>query len=269
MRLPLFVVVAALCAPPALAQVDLRLGGLNGLEGLIELPELKLRSAILDVAGDTVNAATSSIVVPGRYGWALDDGRAFWFAAGASSVVALGTHVLIGLPTLVIGGSATAQVGQSSPATTVPLLLGISSAYVVGESAIAALAAMLVFNGVSKIYDGNYFVVFSAHLAGAVLGAAVSAVPFGTGAMLIGGLTSLGEFTGGAGLQAIQVFSILGALPAVVIGGIALVGVPAIIGAWAMSVSATTKQGYTIDPRWRDPTPVQGAAAPLLTIPLN
>ena len=42
-------------------------------------------------------AATPSIVLPPRYGFALDDGRAFWFAAGASSVVALGTHVLIGV----------------------------------------------------------------------------------------------------------------------------------------------------------------------------
>ena len=138
----------------------------------------------------------------------------------------------------------------------------------VAESALASLAAMLVFNSVSKVYDGNYLVVFAAHVAGAGLGAAVSVMPFAMGTMLITGMTSLAEFTGGAGSAAIFVFSVLGALPAVVIGGIALVGVPAIVGAWAMSVSATTKPGFTIDPRWRDPTPVQGAAAPLVTIPL-
>ena len=131
---------------------------------------------------------------------------------------------------------------------------------------------MLVFNSVSKVYDGNYLVVFAAHVAGAGLGAAVSVMPFAMGTMLYAATKSpdgyLAEFTGGAGSAAIFVFSVLGALPAVVIGGIALVGVPAIVGAWAMSVSATTKPGFTIDPRWRDPTPVQGAAAPLVTIPL-
>jgi hypothetical protein len=256
MRL-LLVVAALSCALPAAAQV--------------ELPQLRLRTSILDVS-QAVVGKTPSLVLPERYSWALDDGRAFWFAAGGSSVVALGTHVLVGLPTLVIatvpGGPASAA-GDASPATRVPLLLGISSVYLVGEAAVAALAATLVFNGVSKIYRGNYLVSFSAHLAGAVLGAAVTALPFGTGGLLLGGLSALGEFTGGAGQGAILVFSVLGALPAVVIGAIALVGVPAVIGAWAMSVSAEPKEGYVIDPRWRDPAPVQGAAAPLLTIPLD
>lgn len=262
MHRALIVVALALgLAAPAAAQ-----------ESLLRLPEFRLRTPSLDVINvpltQPLAAATPSIVLPPRYGFALDDGRAFWFAAGASSVVALGTHVLVGIPTFAIGMSAAGNVAATSPSVQVPIILGVSGAYVLAESALASLAAMLVFNSVSKVYDGNYLVAFGAHVAGTALGAAVSVVPFVTGTMLVSGMASLAEFTGGAGAGAIFVFSVLGALPAVVIGGIALVGVPAIIGAWAMSVSATTKPGYTIDPRWRDPAPVQGAAAPLITIPL-
>lgn len=257
-----FVVALVLAvAAPAAAQ-----------ESLLRLPEFRLRTPTLNVINvplmQPLAASTPSVVLPPRYSFALDDGRAFWFAAGASSVVALGTHVLIGIPTFAIGITQSGIAGATSPAVQMPLILGVSGAYVVAESALASLAAMLVFNSVSKVYDGNYLVAFAAHIAGAGLGAAVSVVPFATGGLLIVGMGSLAEFTGGAGSAAIFVFSVLGALPAVVIGGIALVGVPAIIGAWAMSVSATTKPGFTIDPRWRDPTPVQGAAAPLITIPL-
>lgn len=242
-------------------------------DSLLRVPEFKLRTPTLDLTSVPLMplspaAATPSIVLPPRYSFALDDGRAFWFAAGASSVVALGTHVLVGIPTFAIGATAASGAAASSPAAQVPLILGLSGAYVLAESALASLAAMLVFNSVSKVYDGNYLVAFTAHVAGTALGAAVSVLPFVTGTMLVTGMGSLAEFTGGAGSAAVIVFSILGALPAVVIGGIALVGVPAIIGAWAMSVSATTKPGFTIDPRWRDPVPVQGAGAPLVTIPL-
>ncbi len=241
---------------------------------LVRLPKIQLRSMLaggspLADLASTGSGATSSLVVPPRYGFVREEGQAFWLATGASSLVALGSHVLVGLPALVIGASAVSQPGQTSPATSVPLLLGMASVYIVGESALAALAGTLAFNGVGKIYQGHFAAAFAAHVAGALLAGAVSAVTFGAGAMLLGGMGSLSAFTGGAGLPAIQVFSLLGALPAVIIGGIALIAVPALLGAWAMSVSATAKAGYAIDPHWRDQTPVRGAAAPLLTIPFH
>ena len=237
-------------------------------------------SAGLDL-GDLVPTATPSIVVPPRYGFIIDDGRAFWFSAGASSVVALGSHVVIGLPLSLIlffGPNPTVSlINNSSPAATVPFLIGVGGGYMLVQCAVSALAATLVFNNVSKIYDANYLVSLSAHIAGSLLGAGVSALTVGVGVMLVSGLGGLVEFTGSAGVGAIIVFSFLGLLPAVVIGGIALVGVPAIVSAWAMSVSAAPKAGFAINPQWKDPLPESASSRtpalplvslPLLTIPL-
>jgi hypothetical protein len=229
------------------------------LPELVALPRFTLTTSFLDLAPQAASASPS-IVVPPRYGWIIDEGRPFWFAAGASSVVALGTHVLVGFPTLVITGSAAGNVAQSSPAAALPLLLGVGGAYMLAQTALSSLTAFLVFNATSKVYDGNWLVAFGAHVAGTLLGAAVSALPFGTGFMLYGGLEGLSEFTGRTGLGAVAVLSVLGALPAIVIGGIALIGVPAIIGSWAMAISATPKEGYAIH-RGPPPAPPQGPPA--------
>ena len=276
---------AASYALPAAAQdFAPRLTGGLVVGGLLSRG-LSLDASIFDVGdlGSELAAASPSIVIPPRYGWILDDGRAFWFSAGASSVVALGSHVLVGLPTLFVAGQFATQIATTSPAAMVPFLVGVGGVYMLAQTALSSLAAVLFFNGTSKIYDGNYLAAFAGHIAGSILGVAVSALSFGVGYMLVGGLGLLVEFTGSAGLQAIQVFSLLGALPAVVIGGIALVGVPALVGAWAMAVSATPKAGYVVTPAWQDPAPAPAAAllpkpavdertgavaVPLLTIPL-
>src|SRR5690242_5522006 len=124
MRHVLVVALALSFAAPAAAQ---------DFGSIIRLPRFQLTPVdVLDVPLTPFmpQATTPSIVLPPRYGFALDDGRAFWFAAGASSVVALGTHVLVGIPTLFIGGAAATTAGAQSPATQLPMMLGISSAYV-------------------------------------------------------------------------------------------------------------------------------------------
>ena len=191
---------------------------------------------------------TPPLVVPQRYGWVLDDGRPFWYAAGASAVVALGTHVLVGLPVLVFSSMVLTPVAAVAPAAILPVLFGLGGAYLIGQSAIAAGAATVAFSATSDLYDGNFVTGLAAHVGGALVGAGVSGLTFGIGGLLFGGLTMIAEFTGSAGVQAIGVFSLLGALPAVVIGGIALVGVPAVLGAWALAAGATAKEGYAIDP---------------------
>lgn len=200
---------------------------------------------------------TPPLVVPQRYGWVLDDGRPFWYAAGASAVVALGTHVLVGLPVLVFTNLA---IGAVAPVAALPVLLGVGGVYLIGQSALAAGAATVAFSATSDLYDGNFVTGLAAHVGGALVGAGVSGLTFGIGGLLLGGLLMITEFTGSAGIQAISVFSLLGALPAVVIGGIALVGVPAVLGAWALAAGATAKEGYAIDPSWQLPTPPVPAA---------
>ena len=112
----LIVAIALAAAAPAVAQ------------DIMRLPDFRLRTPSLDLINvpltSPLAAATPSVVLPPRYGFALDDGRAFWFAAGASSVVALGTHVLVGIPTFAIGFSASSAASASSPAAQVPLILG-------------------------------------------------------------------------------------------------------------------------------------------------
>src|SRR5688572_16612309 len=108
-------------------------------DSILRLPEFRLRTPSLDVINvplmQPLAAATPSIVLPPRYSFALDDGRAFWFAAGASSVVALGTHVLVGIPTFAITAGAANNVSATSPAVRMPIILGVTGAYVLAESA--------------------------------------------------------------------------------------------------------------------------------------
>lgn len=211
---------------------------------------------------DDLFFATPSLVVPPRYDWVVEDGRAFWYSAGASAVVALGTHVLVGLPVTVITLMSTSTLLSAAPAMYLPVLLGVGSAYLLGQSAVAAAAAWMVFNGTSDVYQTNYLTSLAAHVGGTIVGAGVSVLTFGLGGLLFGGLTTLAEFTGSAGITAIGVFSLLGSLPAVVIGGIALVGAPALIGVWALAVTAEAKEGYSIDRQWRA-APALAPAAPV------
>ncbi|MCC7110712.1 MAG: hypothetical protein IT382_15570 [Deltaproteobacteria bacterium] len=228
----------------------------------LQAPQVEL-SMSLDLGvglGSALLNSTPGFVVAPRYQWVVDDGRALWYSAGASAVVALGTHVLVGLPTTVITLMSLAALTSGSPAMIVPVLLGVGAAYFVGEAAVAAAAGWLVFNGASDVYEGNFLSAYGAHLGGAVAGVSVSALTFGIGGLLFGGLGALAEFTGSAGVTAIGVFSVLGSLPAVVIGGIALVGVPALFGAWALAATAGPKEGYAIDPAWRAPPPAAPVA---------
>lgn len=225
----------------------------------------------VDVAGATTPGdlffATPSLVVPPRYEWVVGDGRSFWYAAGASAVMALGTHVLVGLPTTVITMMSLSALA-GAPAMILPVMLGVGAVYLAGQSAISAAAAFMVFNGTSDVYETNYLTSLAAHIGGSVAGAGVSALTFGIGGLLFGGLVSLAEFTGSAGVGAIGVFSLLGALPAVVIGGIALVGVPALIGAWGLAVTAGPKEGYVIDPQWRAPPAAPTASRDAAALPV-
>ncbi len=221
----------------------------------LEPPSGAVADALLDGTPRDLFLSTTTVSVPSRYSWVLDDARPFWYAAGASAVVALGTHVLVVLPALVFSSVVLGPIAFSAPAAYLPILLGAGGVYLLAQSALAAGAAVFAFGSTSDIYEGNYLAAVAGHVGGVVLGAGVSGLTFGLGGLLFGGLNLIAEFTGSAGISGVGVFSLLGALPAVVIGGIALVGVPAVFGAWALAASATAKQGYAIDPAWRKPVP--------------
>ncbi len=192
--------------------------------------------------------------VPPHYAWIERDTRAFWYAAGASAVTTLGTHVLVGLPTLALGGglvSAMLGTGNVGLVGATATALGIFLVYTAAESTVSALVAMLVFDSMSETYEGQFASAFFGHFAGAVAGTGVTTLTFGGGLILLHGMGLLAEFTGGAGLEALTVFSFLGAMPAVVIAGTALVAVPALASAWALAAGARPKDGYAIDVDWR------------------
>jgi hypothetical protein len=252
------------------------------------LPPLRLDTAtIIDAAlliaptlpAELLSTKTPAVQLPADYAWVERDTRAFWYSAGAAAVTALGTHVLIGIPVLLLttGVVATLNPGGALPIVTLAVALGIGGAYAFGAAAISALAALLVFNGMSEIYEGDYVTALTANFAGSLVSTAVTTLTFGGGALLFHGMALLSEFTGSAGLTTLQIFTFLGAMPAVVIAGIALIAVPALVTSWALAASAHPREGYEIDDQWLSPTttaleprrdPVRGEAHYVVVMPL-
>ncbi len=223
------------------------------------------RDATRDSAHDVVNARSQVRQLPSDYAWVERDTRAFWYSAGAGAVTSLASHVLIGVPTLVLSvGLIMGVTAGAAPAVGfavgLALAIGIGGTYAFAESLLSALASTLVFNGLSELYEGDYVTALMAHFGGSLVSTAVTTVTFGGGVLLFHGMGALAEFTGSAGLTTVQVFSFLGAMPAVVIAGIALIAVPALVTAWALAVSASPRKGFEIDEEWL--TPVARAREP-------
>ncbi len=205
----------------------------------------------------TALSAKTKPSVPPHYAWIERDTRAFWYAAGAGAVTTLGTHVLAGLPTLAIGGGVVAQMlsaGNVGLVGATATALGLFIVYTAAESAVSALVATLVFDSISETYESRFSSAFFGHFAGGLAGTAGTTLTFGGGLLLVHGMGLLAEFTGGAGIEAITVFSFLGAMPAVVIAGTALIAVPALASAWAIAAGASPKDGYAIDVDWQRPS---------------
>lgn len=189
--------------------------------------------------------------IPGHYAWVERDTRAFWYSAGAGAVTTLGAHVLVGLPTLAISASAL-TLALSQPAV-VAVMAGLFMTYTVAEAALSALVATLIFDQMSETYESHFLTGFIAHAGAGVAATAVSSLTIGGGLLLFHGLGILSEFTGSAGLQALTIFSFLGAMPAVVLAGTALVAIPALATSWALSAGATPRAGYAVDDNWLSP----------------
>ena len=209
---------------------------------------------------DLLATRAERVQLPAAWAWVEKDTRAFWYSAAASWVTSLATHILVGAPVLALSAAAIAGVAGSAPIAVLALSLGVLGLYAFSESVLSSLSGFVVFNAMSETYQGHYLSALLAHFGATLAATAATTLTLGGGALLLHGITSLAQFTGGAGLQTIGVFTLLGALPAIVIAGIAIIALPALAQAWALAVSASPREGYEIDEAWL--SPVQAALEP-------
>lgn len=206
--------------------------------------------------------AAAARQVPPHYAWVEGDTRAFWYAAGAGAVTTLGTHILIGLPTLFIAGNFVSPLlAESSPMGLV-VIGGVFAAYTLVESSLSSLVSMLVFNSMSQTYEAQYLTGLLSHFGGAMVATTVTSLTFGLGLLMMHGTGVLVPFTGGAGIQTLNIFSLLGAMPAAVIAATALVAVPALTTSWGLAAGARPRAGYAVDEQWQQATLIERADDP-------
>jgi hypothetical protein len=248
---------ASAAAWAAASAVDDVAGGLRGAfgGGPREGAGLRVDGAMADVGSDDdIVAPRDEFTLPEHYAWIEGDTRAFWYATGTGAAATLAAHVLVGLPALVFGTSFLTAFANATPAATMALGLGLVTTYLFAESLLSSLIGTLTFNGTSATYQGNYGAALGAHFVGSVMSTGVTVLTFGGGLLLIHGAGLLSEFTAGGGLIGLSLFSVLGAMPGVVLAGVALVVVPALVTSWALAVTATPRPGFAIDDDWRKPT---------------
>jgi hypothetical protein len=196
---------------------------------------------------DGVIAEYEAPQLPSRYAWVERDTRAFWYAAGAGAVTTLGTHLLVGVPVLAVSTAVLFAGGG------VPLWagLGIYVGYSAAESLLSGLVAQLVFDSMAQTYRTNFITGAMAHMAGSMVSTTVVSLIGGFALLSFHGANLLAPFTAGAGIGGLGVLTLLGALPAVVVAGTAVIAIPALVTSWALAASAQPRDGYAIDPQWQ------------------
>lgn len=192
-----------------------------------------------------------------------EESRVFWYAAGASALTSLVVRVLAFLPA-VIGGLLIIGVNVAvGPAATLALVVALIVGLSAVDAGLAALAGSLVFDSLSDFYDSSFFAAFGGQFLGNAAALGVSGLTVGFGLGLILGTTILTQFIGEGITIGFTVLSFFGLIPAIVIGFFASVALPALVGAWAISMSASPRAGFKIDPNWAPLAPqVERPAAP-------
>jgi hypothetical protein len=203
---------------------------------------------------DLMPAASPVVALPRAFSWVEEESRAFWYAAGAGAATTLGTHVLVGVPTAVLGGMLVGSTTVTHPAAALALSLGVLGGYLFAEALLSSFVSLLVFDGSTDVYDGHYLPALAAHFAGNLFAAATVGLLFGGGGLLVHGASMLSVFTGSSGLTGLTLFAGLAALPGIVVAAVALIGVPALVTAWGLSASATPAAGHALDEKWLSPT---------------
>lgn len=256
----IFWLLVALCAawstPAAAEPLHLDVDVVAEAAALVQ----RLRPTFAAPSLDTVAATTLALPVaehlagyeppqlPSRYAWVERDTRAFWYSAGAGAVTTLGAHLLIGTPTLAVSVGLLSGVGG---APLLAAVAGIYIGYTAAESLLSGLVAGLVFDSMAQTYRSNFISGVMAHMAGSMLSTTVVSLIGGFGLLVFHGSGLLTPFTAGAGVTGLGVLTLLGALPAVVVAGTAVIAIPALVTAWALSASAQPRDGYVIDRNWQ------------------
>jgi hypothetical protein len=110
-----------------------------------------------------------------------------------------------------------------------------------------------------------------------MVGTVPAGLLMGGGWLALTGVRQLIAFSGPGAYTATLVLTVLGALPAILVGFGAAVAIPAMIGAWTTGMVARPKVGYALDAKWAEETapklvPTGPATTPtvqpLLTVPL-
>jgi hypothetical protein len=185
-----------------------------------------------------------------------DETRTFWYASGAGAVTSLAARVFVGIPgaLMLFGTSATgvsnlAAAGIVGP-TALIVTVGAIALMTIVDAAISALASTMVFNNMSRFYKGEWLSSFLGQLTGNALSGSVFWLTFGFGGLALDGLAGLQGLLVDGVISGMQVFSILGAMPAVVISFLATLALPALMGTWSMAAVAEPRDNYKIDPTW-------------------
>lgn len=200
-----------------------------------------------------------------------EEARVFWYAAGASAIASLGTRVLLMVPAWLVAITVAAGGVFLGPVASTMLVIGLIAGLTVADAGISALAASLVYDNVSRFFSARYLPTFAGHLLGSGMSSSVLYLSVGFGGMLLVGLEALSAFSAPGVFQAIAIFSGLGVMPVFVVAFLASVALPAVIGTWALTATASPRPGFVVDPTWRPvglslpARPHEGGRMPLFT----
>ncbi|MCP4502750.1 MAG: hypothetical protein GY822_22620 [Deltaproteobacteria bacterium] len=182
-----------------------------------------------------------------------DDGRVFWYAMGASALASLATRFLsIGPGIFALAGIAV--LGMSSPVPpliTVIIVGALLAGYLTVDAAIAALAGSFVFDSVSKYYRSHFLSGFMGQMLGNALAVSAVGLMVGFGLFYTTGIDAMAQFLAADFSQAVSVFSSIGLMPVAIVGLFVSIALPAIAGAWGLSISASPAKGFGVDPSWK------------------
>lgn len=230
----------------------LRLLALSELEAVESVAEQTTAGALAQAAEHSGEAVAEEAAPKLRRVHSFqEDTRVFWYATGAAAITSLATRVLLAIPGFFVLGITLAAGSVLPPVASWVLLVGAVAGWAIIDSALSALAGSFVYDRVSKFYTSSFLPGFAGQLAGATLAGGVLWLTMGFGLMLTTGLELITPFTLQGALTTVQLFSALGVMPALVVAFLASVALPAVMGTWALAVTARPKDGYVIDRSWR------------------